>query len=323
MPEMLNPGAVNYVATPSQANPIASTPKQPQAQAAPQQPAAPVDPFRPAREHIPVILLPHEADDGGQQQQPAQQERAGEPVRLMRDTPNFGAAMAAAPGDDAPGLQYADYLQEHGFEHLGEVIRRASGRTTPHEQPGEFHVPISVNTSISSHFGDYGKFGHSRPFAIVSPYIHSEGPNFGLPHRHDITVLIPTSGGTNRDTHSVTLQTTDHELVKGLIGEMAPTQFSSDRVRRNMVLDGIAKAQARNPAPLPDPAPERFAAYQAPKGGLIARGVYYKAGEVLPKQSTPDAKPAQAPAAPPPPDGPMRSRMKVALRSKKRESVEE
>src|SRR5574339_131060 len=102
MPELLNPAQADYIAIPKQAQQVAQ-PK------APPTPQAPKDPFRRSPGPL-AILLPY-ADES-----PVQQSR-GTPIRLSNQEA-FLNSIRENPGDEAPALIYADWLEENGDPDL-------------------------------------------------------------------------------------------------------------------------------------------------------------------------------------------------------------
>ncbi len=167
---------------------------------------------------------------------PTQLQR--QPARLMRHTPEFGAAMIANPQDMAHRLVYADHVEESGFPHYAEFLRRAAqpklGDFSDVNAPNaefRFGSPADEENGVTSQ-GLFRERGHClahcdgrlggrelpdnfRPHVNVEVGYHSYGD--GTPH-YLITSYIP--GASQQEFAHVPLLTKDHQLALGLLGEM-------------------------------------------------------------------------------------------------------
>ncbi len=169
---------------------------------------------------------------------PAQKlARSGEAIQLMHETPEFGEAMFAAKNkafgrdDDKHEFKqvcrlYADYAHDNGFPHFAEVIRRGGGGMPTAHDSGHFRGPgLTVSGFASAKLGDES-IGDARPYVDVygirndMPSINADPP---LVYRVDIWVPGNRVTGGWKFNKDLGVETTDHNLIAGLLEEMGAT----------------------------------------------------------------------------------------------------
>lgn len=172
----------------------------------------------------------------------------GTPVRLMHDTPLFGAQIAASPDDSAPKLIYADYIQEHGLDHTADAIRRDNGMPTEHERGHKIggYEWQSIG-SIS------GMIGRDRDEILPHAHISTERNQETHQIRHNVLITLPLADYF-KAADGAWFTTTDHDLVRGLVSELKPWpgNTSPQAMRWRKFLEGLDDRPVR---------PEQFSRY--------------------------------------------------------------
>jgi uncharacterized protein (TIGR02996 family) len=178
--------------------------------------------------------------------------RRSAPVRYSHAA--FHAAMHDNPHDTTPPLVYADYLEENGMPAHAEVIRRSMEGWRAVGGPGvnfEQHIPNSVGPGQS--------WGESAPMTRHGG--------------HWLSLGIRLASHPNKSAYvSTFVPSADHDrLVPMLLDEGAKFPFDPG-IKEKYGPKHLAR----------DAEPRRLAAYRAPAGGTIVRGVFYQGGKLIP-----------------------------------------
>jgi uncharacterized protein (TIGR02996 family) len=179
----------------------------------------------------------------------AMRDRVRQPVRNMRDAAAFGDMIAASPGDHAPALVFADYLEENGYPAAAEVVRRGNGRPTEHEGDIDYHGNHFPTRGLAS-----GTLGSADSPLEARPHVHlyayggsaqyKGGP--ARPH-YNVYVDAPRTGAYGKATAGV-IGTSDHDLVRRILQELGPPQTEAERQDRAGVERQVAEGLARQAA---------------------------------------------------------------------------
>lgn len=292
MPQMLQPGAANYVAVPSAAQPV--QPKQPTGQVAPQ---APVNPFQ-VEPGPPILVLPHEPTE---EEGPQRQQR-GRPVRMGHTEVALTDAIRAAtlranpdPEDMTPRLVLADHLRDIGSHAMGEVVHR--GAIAPHRH-GWYQVEDGVDGVNGKRLTHHAILRH--PGDMESHVNIWSDPATGQAKGGLIFVRPRELPGDM--VGAANLATTDLDLLRRVLEDGQPSQEYMTPHRERALHHVIQSMGAT---------PERFAA-KAPAGGFITRGINSRGGEFLPKEAY-EARPMPTQASAPPKRS-MKERLHAALK---------
>ena len=213
-------------------------------------------------------------------------KRAGEPVRKSADhlalVRDVGDRHRRGADADHAKLVHADYLEDAGYNALPELARRSVRMDHPLDQGVEskwsaqrplwagdglypvhtlYHsragVPIRTDVwPVHDGVGNYA-------FRVAAPHAEeADGLNTHPVGYHFVTadpdllrrVAAEADEGSGREGLLKTIGTVGHRMVKGPINTDLPTPEE----------------------------PQRYAAYRAPAGGAVVRGVYYVGGRLLP-----------------------------------------
>jgi uncharacterized protein (TIGR02996 family) len=174
---------------------------------------------------------------------------ATRPVRNMRDATAFGDMIAASPGDHAPALVFADYLEENGYPAAAEAVRRGNGRPTEHEGDIDYHGHHFPTRGLAS-----GTLGPADSPLEARPHVHlyayggsaryKGGP--ARPH-YNVYVDAPRTRAYRKATAGV-IGTSDHDLVRRILQELGPPRTEAERQDRAGVESQVAEGLARQAA---------------------------------------------------------------------------
>lgn len=174
-------------------------------------------------------------------------EREGEPVKMNRalsphDIDQFAQAIHQSPGDDAPRLIMADYLEENGFPAAAHAAR--IGQSESEAIPKQPHDWDNRVGTAHGWLGDEA-LGYRRPSLLVSTRIRN-GDHNQLHHWVNLTVPATLAAGRSHTTVA-NFSTADHEFVRSLLSELGERQSIGDD--RHPIWDAIDRLAAANEKP--------------------------------------------------------------------------
>ncbi len=252
--------------------------------------------------------------------------------------PALVRGLAYAGQDEAPWRIFGDHLQDVGYFNLGQLLA-TSGRM-PFEGEGgrgNFNARNSEkDCSARGHKSYEGVIHRTKTVGYQTPAMKENG-NGDEFLRHKIR-YDPASGEAALELHarsykkyperfgshmgdSVHIVHVPQEHLLGVLHDLrhmmsqsAVTHTAEDDYGLLNRHDEFIKRVERRASQ-----PERFA-YQAPAGGLLARGIFYKVGSFVPESAWPQPPETPQATSSPPADKKTstRSRISRAIRSKNR-----
>lgn len=177
-----------------------------------------------------------------------------------RPEPHYGLS----DGDVTPVLVYADRVEEEGRPAAAEIMRRHVGGLK-HPYP-MLYTPLASGLIRSSQNAGALKAATGHYWDVAKGY----GPS-GFPDAISVKLNEANlaAGGVNRWL----LTEPDHVAAADLLRRAAAEGGE---------LSPAAKSLVEKHAPAPEKLRRHYAAYRAPAGGLVSRGLFYPGGKYVP-----------------------------------------
>lgn len=209
-----------------------------------------------------------------------------------QDIAGFHRAIHDHPGEDLPHLAYADMLEESGHPAEAAVIRNAIrdhvtfwGRprrgfeADPYYQAWYGNEPDMTPEDHEFHSGP-----RLRPGEFSPSYTDEHGVDRGVQTHHQIVRLVQRSAA-EPDRRMVWEARVPYPEGQNLVQQIRAAGQPADPGEGPW---------AETPTPQNYPPPEedaahlarRYAAYRAPVGGVVVRGLAYKGGQLIPDLKT-------------------------------------